>query len=274
MTGGIGGVHRGAAESFDISADLQELARTLGGGGVRRRQVDPGHRPDARIPGDARRAGAQLRAGQLRRLLPARQRLPGGLPARRCRWRRRASSAPSGSSGWPAAWCSSTPVPRGRRDGAGRDRWPDAAGPGRSAGRRASAARRSRPSCWRASRSCRAARAWRPTSRWSSTTRRSARGWRWRWRACPARRLQAPECLSTSRTTVFQMRVVAGRPSAFSMKALGLPALFLWGSWRATHITSPPAARITSTSPLAQARRQLAKIGLRMQEGDAAAVDR
>ena len=27
-TGGIGGVHRGAAESFDISADLQELARS------------------------------------------------------------------------------------------------------------------------------------------------------------------------------------------------------------------------------------------------------
>jgi pseudouridine-5'-phosphate glycosidase len=27
-TGGIGGVHRGAARSFDISADLQELART------------------------------------------------------------------------------------------------------------------------------------------------------------------------------------------------------------------------------------------------------
>jgi pseudouridine-5'-phosphate glycosidase len=27
-TGGIGGVHRGAAQSFDISADLQELART------------------------------------------------------------------------------------------------------------------------------------------------------------------------------------------------------------------------------------------------------
>ena len=27
-TGGIGGVHRGGAESFDISADLQELART------------------------------------------------------------------------------------------------------------------------------------------------------------------------------------------------------------------------------------------------------
>ncbi|MCP3957051.1 MAG: pseudouridine-5'-phosphate glycosidase, partial [bacterium] len=28
VTGGIGGVHRGAAESFDVSADLQELART------------------------------------------------------------------------------------------------------------------------------------------------------------------------------------------------------------------------------------------------------
>ncbi|MBX3653069.1 MAG: pseudouridine-5'-phosphate glycosidase [Ramlibacter sp.] len=28
VTGGIGGVHRGAAHSFDISADLQELART------------------------------------------------------------------------------------------------------------------------------------------------------------------------------------------------------------------------------------------------------
>ncbi len=27
-TGGIGGVHRGAQESFDISADLQELANT------------------------------------------------------------------------------------------------------------------------------------------------------------------------------------------------------------------------------------------------------
>ena len=27
-TGGIGGVHRGASESFDVSADLQELART------------------------------------------------------------------------------------------------------------------------------------------------------------------------------------------------------------------------------------------------------
>ena len=28
VTGGIGGVHRGASESFDISADLTELGRT------------------------------------------------------------------------------------------------------------------------------------------------------------------------------------------------------------------------------------------------------
>ena len=28
VTGGIGGVHRGAQETFDISADLQELAKT------------------------------------------------------------------------------------------------------------------------------------------------------------------------------------------------------------------------------------------------------
>ena len=27
-TGGIGGVHRGAQETFDISADLEELANT------------------------------------------------------------------------------------------------------------------------------------------------------------------------------------------------------------------------------------------------------
>lgn len=28
VTGGIGGVHRGASETFDISADLEELAKT------------------------------------------------------------------------------------------------------------------------------------------------------------------------------------------------------------------------------------------------------
>jgi len=28
VTGGIGGVHRGASETFDISADLTELSRT------------------------------------------------------------------------------------------------------------------------------------------------------------------------------------------------------------------------------------------------------
>ena len=34
VTGGIGGVHRGAETSFDISADLQELAHTFNQGGT------------------------------------------------------------------------------------------------------------------------------------------------------------------------------------------------------------------------------------------------
>ena len=29
VTGGIGGVHRGAESSFDVSADLEELARIM-----------------------------------------------------------------------------------------------------------------------------------------------------------------------------------------------------------------------------------------------------
>ncbi|MHC2797626.1 pseudouridine-5'-phosphate glycosidase [Mesorhizobium jarvisii] len=55
-TGGIGGVHKGAEKSFDISADLDELARTpvivVSAGG----QGDPRHRKDAGSAGDARRA--------------------------------------------------------------------------------------------------------------------------------------------------------------------------------------------------------------------------
>ena len=45
-TGGIGGVHRGAQETFDISADLQEFAQTPVARGLRRRQVHPRHRSD------------------------------------------------------------------------------------------------------------------------------------------------------------------------------------------------------------------------------------
>ena len=43
-TGGIGGVHRGAEETFDISADLVELVAHPRRRRLRRRQVDPRHR--------------------------------------------------------------------------------------------------------------------------------------------------------------------------------------------------------------------------------------
>ena len=51
-TGGLGGVHRGARESWDVSADLAALARTPGAGRVLGGQVDPGRRGDAGGAGD------------------------------------------------------------------------------------------------------------------------------------------------------------------------------------------------------------------------------
>ena len=48
-TRGIGGVHRGAERSFDISADLQELAQTPSDRCRRRRQGDPGPEQDAEV---------------------------------------------------------------------------------------------------------------------------------------------------------------------------------------------------------------------------------
>ena len=58
-TGGIGGVHRGAETTMDISADLEELAHT-GDGGVRRRQVHSGSGTDPGVSGDPRCAGHRL----------------------------------------------------------------------------------------------------------------------------------------------------------------------------------------------------------------------
>ncbi len=52
-TGGIGGVHRGAETSFDISADLEELAQT------------PGHRGRLRREGDSRSAQDPSRRSRL-----------------------------------------------------------------------------------------------------------------------------------------------------------------------------------------------------------------
>ena len=59
-TGGLGGVHRGARESWDESADLLALARTADHRRRRRREVDPRRRRDARAPGDARRRRRRL----------------------------------------------------------------------------------------------------------------------------------------------------------------------------------------------------------------------
>ena len=51
-TGGLGGVHRGARETWDESADLTTLARTRHRRRVRRGEVDPRRRRDARAPRD------------------------------------------------------------------------------------------------------------------------------------------------------------------------------------------------------------------------------
>ena len=73
-TGGIGGVHRGAEQTFDISADLTELAAKSGRCRLRRLQVDPRYRKDAGISGDAGRAGRRLRHGRVSCLLRALER--------------------------------------------------------------------------------------------------------------------------------------------------------------------------------------------------------
>ena len=61
VTGGLGGVHRGAAETFDVSADLTELGDDAGDRGQRRGEEHPRHRPDPRDARDQRGAGAGAR---------------------------------------------------------------------------------------------------------------------------------------------------------------------------------------------------------------------
>ena len=84
-TGGIGGVHRGAQQTFDISADLEELAHTPRHGGLRRCQVHSGSGPDAGISGDPRRARHRLRHRGTACFLHPEVRLQGGLPHRHSR---------------------------------------------------------------------------------------------------------------------------------------------------------------------------------------------
>ena len=63
-TGGIGGVHRGAETTMDISADL-EAGLHARYGRLRRCKVHSGPRPDARVPRDPRRARHRLRHEEL-----------------------------------------------------------------------------------------------------------------------------------------------------------------------------------------------------------------
>ena len=78
-TGGIGGVHRGAETTMDISADLEELAHTPRDGGLCRRQVHSGPGADPGVPGDPRRARHRLRHPRAARLLHPEERLCRGL---------------------------------------------------------------------------------------------------------------------------------------------------------------------------------------------------
>ena len=61
-TGGIGGVHRGAETTFDISADLQELGIDAHRGRSRRREVHPGHTENARGARNTWRPGDRVTA--------------------------------------------------------------------------------------------------------------------------------------------------------------------------------------------------------------------
>ena len=70
-TGGIGGVHRKAEETFDISADLEELAKHPGHSRFRRRQGHTRCAQDAGSAGNKGRAGRHIRSGQIPRLLVA-----------------------------------------------------------------------------------------------------------------------------------------------------------------------------------------------------------
>ena len=111
-TGGLGGVHREARETWDESADLETLARAPDHGGVRGGQVDPRRRRDARAPGDARRDRARLRH---RRASPASTSHDSGFPVpwrvdtpgggRGGAGRARASSGPTGAPSWSPTRC-------------------------------------------------------------------------------------------------------------------------------------------------------------------------
>ena len=120
VTGGLGGVHRGAAAVFDVSADLTELARRRWRR-LRGREEHPRHRPHPRDARDARRAGAGRRQRRVPVVLLAQQRLPGAAARRRSgRDRRRDGRRVVARPDLRAR--RRAPDPGGRRDPGRRDR--------------------------------------------------------------------------------------------------------------------------------------------------------
>jgi len=73
-TGGIGGVHRGAAETFDISADLIELSRSKVAVVCAGAKSILEHRQDAGVSGIAGRADHRLSLRRISGLFRAHQR--------------------------------------------------------------------------------------------------------------------------------------------------------------------------------------------------------
>ena len=111
-TGGIGGVHRGWAQSFDISADIGALANTPALVVAVRREVDPRRSRDRGAPRDLRRPGARLPHGRAAALLR------GAAAVRRSR---RASSPPprrrrSRRAHWKLGGCGAAARPPARRE--------------------------------------------------------------------------------------------------------------------------------------------------------------
>ena len=145
-TGGIGGVHRGAETSFDISADLRELAETpvtVVAAGAKAILDLPKTLEVSRNP---RRSGHRLRAGRLPRLLVALLRPEGALAdGQRRRHRRRPPDArPARPARRPTG---RQPDPGSRRNPPRRDHCPISRRPWPRPRRKASPPRRSPPSC-------------------------------------------------------------------------------------------------------------------------------
>ena len=149
-TGGLGGVHRGARETWDVSADLGALARTPV------LTVCSGVKSILDVPATLELletvvgAGAGLRHRRLPRLLPPRLRAPGALAGGRPGAGGRGVAGAPGRWAAARAWCWPSPCrPRTswtRRCTTGC--WPRGSRWWRSAG---SSARTSRPPCWRTS---------------------------------------------------------------------------------------------------------------------------